>query len=160
VLGTGGMVRHAHDCDADVDVIGTEVGLLHRLHKEAPSHTFVPLREDAVCEYMKTITFRSSIGRCATTSTRCGSSPTSQREHAGDRPCSPLPRVETLSTPEHRRRRADQIRSASNGNRAGLIIWASADGAGRETVCEAISLRRHCPDQVLEVIDRSRFLSP
>jgi len=56
VLGTGGMVRHARACDAGIDVIGTEVGLLHRLHKEAPGHTFLPLRDDAVCEYMKAIT--------------------------------------------------------------------------------------------------------
>ena len=56
VLGTGGMVRHARTCNAEVDVIGTEVGLLHRLRKEAPGHSFLPLREDAICEYMKAIT--------------------------------------------------------------------------------------------------------
>lgn len=56
VLGTGGMVRHARTCRARVDIVGTEVGLLHRLRKEAPAHEFVPLRGDAVCEYMKTIT--------------------------------------------------------------------------------------------------------
>jgi quinolinate synthase len=56
LLGTGGMVRHARTCDAEADIIGTEVGLLHRLRKEAPGHTFVPLREDAVCEYMKATT--------------------------------------------------------------------------------------------------------
>lgn len=50
------MVRHARTCGGPVDVIGTEVGLLHRLHKETPGHTFVPLREDAICEYMKAIT--------------------------------------------------------------------------------------------------------
>ncbi len=56
VLGTGGMVRHARTCAAPVDVVGTEVGMLHRLRKEAPGHEFVPLRDDAICEYMKTIT--------------------------------------------------------------------------------------------------------
>jgi len=56
VLGTGGMVRHARACGSAIDVIGTEVGLLHRLRKEAPGHTFLPLREDAICEYMKAIT--------------------------------------------------------------------------------------------------------
>jgi len=30
--------------------------MLHRLRRENPSKTFIPLREDAVCEYMKTIT--------------------------------------------------------------------------------------------------------
>ena len=56
VLGTGGMVRHARTCGAPLEVIGTEVGLPHRLHKEVPGCTFVPLREDAICEYMKSIT--------------------------------------------------------------------------------------------------------
>jgi len=56
VLSTGGMVRHARGCGAPVDLIGTEVGLLHRLRRENPDKEFVPLREDAVCEYMKTIT--------------------------------------------------------------------------------------------------------
>ncbi len=56
VLGTGGMVRHARECRAGVDLVGTEVGLLHRLRKENPDKRFVPLRENAVCPYMKMIT--------------------------------------------------------------------------------------------------------
>jgi quinolinate synthase len=56
ILGTGGMVRHAHTCTAPVDLVGTEVGLLYRLRKENPGKRFLPIREDAVCEYMKTIT--------------------------------------------------------------------------------------------------------
>jgi quinolinate synthase len=56
VLSTGGMVRHARECAAAVDLVGTEVGLLHRLRTENPQKRFVPLREDAICEYMKTIT--------------------------------------------------------------------------------------------------------
>jgi quinolinate synthase len=56
ILSTGGMVRHAKECTRGKDLIGTEVGLLHRLRKEAPANTFIPIRDDAVCEYMKTIT--------------------------------------------------------------------------------------------------------
>jgi quinolinate synthase len=56
VRSTGGMVTHARDCDAPVDLIGTEVGMLHRLRQVAPDKTFIPLRADAICEYMKTIT--------------------------------------------------------------------------------------------------------
>ena len=56
VLSTGGMVRHARDCRRPVDLVGTETGMLHRLHQTNPAKTFVPLREDAVCSYMKTIT--------------------------------------------------------------------------------------------------------
>jgi len=56
VLSTGGMVKHAATCSAPVDLVGTEVGMLHRLRKEAPAKQFIPLKEDAICEYMKTIT--------------------------------------------------------------------------------------------------------
>jgi quinolinate synthase len=56
VLSTGGMVKHARTCSAKVDLVATEVGMLHRLHREAPQKTFLPVREDAICEYMKTIT--------------------------------------------------------------------------------------------------------
>jgi quinolinate synthase len=30
--------------------------MLHRLRQVAPDKTFIPLRADAICEYMKTIT--------------------------------------------------------------------------------------------------------
>ncbi len=56
ILSTGGMAKHARECQAPVDLVGTEVGMLHRLRKESPAKTFIPLREDAICEYMKTIT--------------------------------------------------------------------------------------------------------
>ena len=50
------MVAHARTCEAPVDLVGTEVGMLHRLRQENPGKKFVPLKDDAVCEYMKTIT--------------------------------------------------------------------------------------------------------
>jgi quinolinate synthase len=56
VLGTGGMARHVRECPTPVDVVGTEVGMIHRLRKENPRKRFVALRDDAICEYMKTIT--------------------------------------------------------------------------------------------------------
>jgi quinolinate synthase len=56
IVSTGGMVKHARSCTSRTDLIGTEVGMLHRLHKENPAKQFVPLRADAICEYMKTIT--------------------------------------------------------------------------------------------------------
>jgi quinolinate synthase len=49
------MAKHARECAAPVDLVGTEVGMLHRLHKEAPTKTFIPLKDDAICDYMKTI---------------------------------------------------------------------------------------------------------
>jgi len=56
ILSTGGMVKHARSCTAPADLIGTEVGMLHRLRKENPAKEFIPVRDQAVCEYMKTIT--------------------------------------------------------------------------------------------------------
>jgi quinolinate synthase len=56
VLSTGGMVAHARECSNSVDLVGTEIGLLHRLRKENPRKQFIPLKEDAICEYMKIIT--------------------------------------------------------------------------------------------------------
>lgn len=58
VLSTSAMVRHARECASAVDIVGTETGMLYRLRKENPSKLFVPLREDAVCSYMKTITLQ------------------------------------------------------------------------------------------------------
>ena len=56
ILGTGGMLKHARECEGKTELIGTEVGMLHRLKKENPNKRFLPVREDAICEYMKTIT--------------------------------------------------------------------------------------------------------
>ncbi len=56
ILSTGGMVKHVRTCKERTDLIGTEVGMIHRLRKENPDKEYVPLRADAICEYMKTIT--------------------------------------------------------------------------------------------------------
>ncbi len=56
ILGTGGMVRHLHESECQVFIVGTETGMLHRLRTERPDRTYIPLKEDAICEYMKTIT--------------------------------------------------------------------------------------------------------
>ena len=56
MLSTEGMVRYAQRSEASEFVIATEVGILHRLKKSAPEKEFIPVKPDAVCEYMKTIT--------------------------------------------------------------------------------------------------------
>jgi quinolinate synthase len=63
VVGTGGMVSHVETCTAPVDVVGTEVGMIHRLRKIAPQRTFEPVKATAICEYMKTITL-PKLYRC------------------------------------------------------------------------------------------------
>jgi len=56
LLSTEGMVRYAAQSAAREFVVATEVGILHRLHKKAPGRRFIPVREDAICHYMKRVT--------------------------------------------------------------------------------------------------------
>ncbi len=56
IYSTEGMVRHAKASSNEDFVVATEVGILHRLEKEAPEKSFHPVSEDAICEYMKMIT--------------------------------------------------------------------------------------------------------
>ncbi len=56
VLSTEGMVRFAKETEVKDFVIATEVGILGRLEKEVPGKNFVPVKADAICEYMKMIT--------------------------------------------------------------------------------------------------------
>lgn len=56
IQGTAGMVKHLETSKAPVLFVGTETGMLHRLRKQRPDMTILPVRSDAVCEYMKTIT--------------------------------------------------------------------------------------------------------
>src|SRR5438270_3587572 len=56
VASTEGMVRRARESGADKFLVATETGILHRMRKENPDKTFLPVKEDAVCQYMKTIT--------------------------------------------------------------------------------------------------------
>lgn len=56
ILSTEGMIRHARQSPANEFIVATEVGILHRLKKEAPEKTFYPANERAICQYMKKIT--------------------------------------------------------------------------------------------------------
>ena len=56
VQSTEGMVRHAAQSKSNKFMVATETGILHRMKKENPDKTFLPVKEDAVCQYMKTIT--------------------------------------------------------------------------------------------------------
>lgn len=61
ILSTGGMMNYAKTSKAKEFIIATETGILHRLKKENPKKTFMPLREDMVCEYMKMITLEKLL---------------------------------------------------------------------------------------------------
>ena len=56
ILSTEGMMKHAKASDAKQFVIATETGILYRMQKENPDKEFIPIKQDAVCKYMKKIT--------------------------------------------------------------------------------------------------------
>jgi quinolinate synthase len=56
ILSTEKMVEFARSSPKRQFVVATEVGILHRLHKEAPGKVFEPASERAICRYMKMIT--------------------------------------------------------------------------------------------------------
>lgn len=61
ILSTGGMLDEARKSSAQQFVVATEIGIIHRLQKENPGKTFIPLREDMVCQYMKKITLEKLL---------------------------------------------------------------------------------------------------
>ncbi|MCJ7634804.1 quinolinate synthase NadA [Candidatus Bathyarchaeota archaeon] len=56
---TSQMCRYVSQCPAKRMIIGTEVGILHRLRKENPDREFIPAYEGAVCPNMKKNTLES-----------------------------------------------------------------------------------------------------
>ena len=56
VLSTGGMCRYARREDITEMIVGTEIGIIHRLKKENPGKLFMPASEQAVCPNMRKIT--------------------------------------------------------------------------------------------------------
>jgi quinolinate synthase len=59
ILSTEDMIRFARSSEKERFLVATEVGILHRLAKEAPEKRFEPVSEAAVCAYMKTITLQN-----------------------------------------------------------------------------------------------------
>ncbi len=60
-LGTAGMIRYAGQEDVTQMVVGTELGMLHRLRKEYPHKLFVSASQRAICPNMKLITLESVL---------------------------------------------------------------------------------------------------
>jgi len=56
ILSTEQMVNFARRSPKRRFVIATETGIIHRLEREVPGKRFEPIREDAVCRYMKLTT--------------------------------------------------------------------------------------------------------
>jgi quinolinate synthase len=61
VTSTSGMVRYARESNTQVLIVGTEIGLLHRLRRENTHKHFVPVTQAAVCPSMKRITTSSVL---------------------------------------------------------------------------------------------------
>lgn len=61
VLSTGKMCKYAKESDAKEFIVGTEVGIIHRLKKENPEKKFYPASELAVCPNMKKITLEKVL---------------------------------------------------------------------------------------------------
>lgn len=61
VLSTEGIVRHAAASPREEFIVGTEVGILHRLKKHAPEKRFFPVTDRAFCEFMKLITLEKVL---------------------------------------------------------------------------------------------------
>ena len=61
VVSTGGMIRYAQREDVSEMIVGTEMGIIHRLRKENPGKKFIPVSEQAVCPNMKLITLEKVL---------------------------------------------------------------------------------------------------
>ncbi len=53
VESTGGMLKYMKDSDNKSFIVGTEVGIIHRLKKENPDKEFIPAFTKAICPNMK-----------------------------------------------------------------------------------------------------------
>jgi quinolinate synthase len=58
---TSGILKYCHETDAKEFIIGTEIGILHRLKKENPDKEFFPVTEIADCPNMKLNTLQKIV---------------------------------------------------------------------------------------------------
>ena len=58
-LSTGGMCKFVRESAEKAFVVGTEVGILHRLQRENPDKAFYPVSDEIVCADMKKITLEN-----------------------------------------------------------------------------------------------------
>jgi quinolinate synthase len=56
ILSTEGMINFAKESPKPRFMVATEIGIIHRLEKEAPGKRFEPVNRKAFCKYMKMIT--------------------------------------------------------------------------------------------------------
>jgi len=61
VLSTGGICRYAQRDEGREMIVGTELGIIHRLKKENPGKRFIPVSEQAICPDMKLTTLEKVL---------------------------------------------------------------------------------------------------
>ncbi len=61
IQSTGGMCRYAKTIENNEIIVGTELGLIHRLRKENPAKKFFSVSEQAICPNMKLITLEEVV---------------------------------------------------------------------------------------------------
>ena len=61
ILSTEGMMQHARKSENNQFVVATETGIMYRMKKENPDKLFIPVKENAVCKYMKQITIEKVV---------------------------------------------------------------------------------------------------
>jgi quinolinate synthase len=61
VFSTSGMCRYAQRDEVREMIVGTEIGIIHRLKKENPGKRFIPVSEQAICPNMKLITLEKVL---------------------------------------------------------------------------------------------------
>ena len=60
-MSTGGIIQFAQTTTATDIIIGTEIGILHRLKKENPGKNFIAASKKAICPNMKKITLEKIL---------------------------------------------------------------------------------------------------
>lgn len=60
-LSTSGIIKFAQKTQAKDIIVGTEIGIIHRLKKETPGKRFIPASEKAICPNMKRITLEKVL---------------------------------------------------------------------------------------------------
>lgn len=60
-LSTTGICRYAQREDVSQLIVGTEIGIIHRLKRENPGKQFIPISEQAICPNMKQITLEKVL---------------------------------------------------------------------------------------------------
>ena len=61
ILSTEGMVQYVRGSKASEFIVATETGILHKMRKENPEKSFIPVTEQAVCNYMKQNTLEKIV---------------------------------------------------------------------------------------------------